>query len=476
MSEPLQADVIVPVKGDTPLTLGCLESVLKYSGETLHTLIVVDDASPEPDMPAALQRLAASDERFRLHRNEHSLGLVATLNLGLAERSGDAVLLDPGTSVTHGWLRELAAVAHLDERTACVAPVLDRAATDVELVRAACAGLPRWTEMPAGSGLCLYMCGRVLDLIGGLDPVFEAGSSGEHDWAMRAQAMGFVTRRANHVVVSSLGRPSCPGDKGEREATSSPLLQDRHPHYLPQVGRFRTSIDCHLAAHAVRVESSGKLRVALDFRHVPPFTVGTSVYAVNLARELARRQDIELTLIVHEASQAHGIAARFVHEGKPIEDVEVIHRPAQVFDPRDLALLFQSPAHLVMTCLDLIAHRVQGSFGDQQAADSYRSTSYLVEQAAQATIAISESARREIASEYGIPEAEVTVTPLGVYPDQFQIEELRGRDHARGLAWRVPTSSLWQPTFLTRTSTTSSSRTVSFGADGEVARSLRPWS
>ena len=131
---------------------------------------MIDDASPEPDMRAALERLAASDERVRLLRNEHDLGLVATLNLGLAERSGDAVLLDPGTRVTRGWLRELAEVAHLDERTACVTPVLDRAAIDGELVRAACAGLPRWTEMPSRIGLCLYLCGRVLDLIGGLDP------------------------------------------------------------------------------------------------------------------------------------------------------------------------------------------------------------------------------------------------------------------------------------------------------------------
>jgi GT2 family glycosyltransferase len=404
MPESLQADVIVPVSSNPAMALGCLVSVLEFSGETLHRLIVVDDASSDPDMQSALQGLATLDRRVRLLRNDHSQGWVATCNRGLDEHLGDAVLLDREIRVTHGWLRELAEVANLDERTACVTPVLENALTtqaahEGALVSAACAGLPRWTEIPAGMGLCLYMRGRVLDLIGGLDPACDMGFTAAHDWAMRAQAMGFVAKRANHAFVTHVGSVSSWRPHEESAVQSSPILKERHPHYVPQVDRFRTTVDCQLAAHAVRVESRGKLRVAIDFRHMPPFTVGSSVYALNLAHELSCRHEIELTLVVRDPSQAHGIPARIVHDGHSFDDIEVIHRPAQVFDPADLALLFRSPAHLVMTCLDLIAHRVQGIFPDQRAADSYRSTSYLVAQAAQATIAISDSAKREIAAE-----------------------------------------------------------------------------
>ncbi|MGO9508077.1 MAG: glycosyltransferase family 2 protein [Mycobacterium sp.] len=100
MSRLLQADVIVPVYRDTDMTLRSLESVLAHSGPTLRSLIVIDDASPEPGMLEALAQIARSDPRMKVLRNEVNLGFVATCNLGLAERRGDAVLLNSDTIVT----------------------------------------------------------------------------------------------------------------------------------------------------------------------------------------------------------------------------------------------------------------------------------------------------------------------------------------------------------------------------------------
>src|SRR4051812_24768966 len=104
MTESRRADVIVPVSRGTATTLDCLAGVLEHGGETLRSLIVIDDASPELDMFPALRHLAASDGRVRLLRNEHGLGIVAACNRGLAGRSGDAVLLECGARVTRGWL------------------------------------------------------------------------------------------------------------------------------------------------------------------------------------------------------------------------------------------------------------------------------------------------------------------------------------------------------------------------------------
>src|SRR5262245_35667833 len=105
------------------MTLRCLASVLEYGGPTLRRLLVVDDLSPEPDMARELKRLAGTDPRVLLLRNAENLGFVASCNHGLAERGGDAVLLNSDTLVTSGWLRELAEVAYLDDRTACVSPL-----------------------------------------------------------------------------------------------------------------------------------------------------------------------------------------------------------------------------------------------------------------------------------------------------------------------------------------------------------------
>src|SRR5271155_4696018 len=99
MSDSIQADVIVPVYRDTAMTMCCLESVLAHSGATLRSLIVVDDVSPETDMRTALANLARSDGRVLVLYNKENVGFVATCNRGLAERGGDAVLLNSDTIV-----------------------------------------------------------------------------------------------------------------------------------------------------------------------------------------------------------------------------------------------------------------------------------------------------------------------------------------------------------------------------------------
>ncbi len=152
------------------------------------------------------------------------------------------------------------------------------------------------------------------------------------------------------------------------------VLAQRHPHYATQAERFHYTLDAQLAAHAVRVESTGKLRVALDLRHLPRDAGGTGTYAIGLARALAALPEIELTMIVRHAGQAANVPGRLVSEEEPLLDVDVIHKPAQVFDPTDLALLFRTPAHVIITYLDLIAYRAQAVFPNQGAASRYRAT------------------------------------------------------------------------------------------------------
>jgi glycosyltransferase involved in cell wall biosynthesis len=429
MPDSMQADVIVPVYRDTVMTMCCLESVLAHGGAALRSLIVVVDVSPEPDMRDALAKLAGTDGRVQVLHNERNVGFVATCNRGLARRQGDAVLLNSDTITTPGWLDELAKVAHSDSRTACVSPLSNNATiysvpnfaaetpanmVDSKLVEVACSGLPRWTEMPTAHGFCLYMRGQVLDLVGHLDPVFSPGYDEENDWVMRAQAMGFVAKRANRAFVYHLGSQSFRKEKVLLQARNALLLAQRHPHYVPQIERFFFTLDAQLAACAVRVESTGKIRVALDFRHMPPEPVGTGTYAIGLARALAALPEIELTMVVRQASQAADVPGRLLSDSTLLADVDVIHKPAQVFDPSELGLLFRSPAHVVITHLDLIAYRAQVVFPHQEAADRYRATSALALSAAQMTIAISDDARREIAAEFGLPIDEVAVTPLGV--------------------------------------------------------------
>jgi glycosyltransferase involved in cell wall biosynthesis len=355
-------------------------------------------------------------------------------NRGLREREGDAVLLSGGTLVTQGWLGELAAVAHSEERTASATPLINEtgscsalywthqaspSAIDETTVRAACSGLPRWTTIPKSDGLCIYLRGDVLDAVGELDSSFTGGSLALDDWTMRAQAIGFFAKRANHVFVSR-----CWSNTEESVLTASTALErstfeSRHPELEHQVVRFRDSLDGRLASHAIRLESVGKIRVAFDLRHLPAEQVGTRTYAVGLGRALAELPGIELTLLAQWPAQAEGLKGRLVLQEDWSNDVAVIHKPAQVFDSRQLRLLFESSAHVIITYQDLIAYRIPANFKTEVDFDRYRTTSGLSIQAAQHIIAYSETARREIAVEFGTPPAEISVIPLGVEAPLF---------------------------------------------------------
>src|SRR6202044_911962 len=105
---------------------------------------------------------------------------------------------------------------------------------------------------------------------------------------------------------------------------------------------------------------------------------------------------IDLTLIVQHESQAEGLHGRVVTQEQWADDVAVIHKPAQIGEPNELSLLFDSTAHLVITYQDLIAYRIAVAFSSDDEFDRYRATSALSLQGFQRIIAYSESTSREI--------------------------------------------------------------------------------
>ena len=431
-----RADVIVPVYRDTAMTIRCLKSVLEKSGEVLNRLVVVNDCSPEPDLPAALEALARSDGRVVVLKTPLNRGFIAACNLGLAERTGDAALLNSDTVVTEGWLDELAEVAHLCDRTASASPLSNNATIcsvpefcaetkakdiDWDLVREACLSLPRSTVIPTAIGFCMYMRSHALDVVGLLDPIYAPGYNEENDWCMRAQIMGFLARRANRAFVYHLGSVSFGSrDREALDRRNSRTLKERHPLYYDQVRSFCSNLEGPLAAKAVRAKARGKLSVALDLRHLPPDPVGTHAYASNLVRELDRTGEVELGLIVRTKTQARGLPGEPILEPSFRDDAfDLLHKPAQVFHSGDSPLLAKSRLPLVISHLDLIAHRAQGLFATLSDAEAYRTLSGFLLEAAQAVIAISEHAKSEIIAEFGVSRDDVVTTLLGVDPSRF---------------------------------------------------------
>ncbi len=430
----MKADVIVPADQDVEIVDRCVRAVLVHSGTTLGRLFVIDDAPANSDACPRLDRLTVLDSRVIVLPNPAPLGFIGCCNRGLKESHQDVVLLACDNLVGPGWLRELSLVAHLDERTAGASPLAEKSnpcsaaaldgvnsadSFDSPTVNAACAGLPRFTVLPAPSGSCIYLRRDRIDAVGLLDSSLDDAATAIDDWVMRAQELGFFAKRANHVYVRRPKRVLRAGDSANDANRGHPVLKERHPHFERQVGTFRRSLDGQLVSHAVRVEGTGKLRVAYDIRHLPKEQVGTRTYALSLGQALADLPEIELTLLVRYREQARGLKGRVVIEQDWADDVAVIHKPAQVIEPAELTVLFGSNSHVVITYQDLIGYRIPLAFPDDQSFERYRATSSLTLQATQRIVAISRNAASEISAEFGIPSDEIAVVHHGVESSWF---------------------------------------------------------
>ncbi len=433
MSHGPGVDVVVVVRGYTAMTLRCLESLLLHGGAFLGRLIVVE--TPTSCRERFLEEIAnlTEDHRVRLLRPSSPTCEVEAYNHGIEQRDGDVVVLQPDTRITPGFLEELSSVAHSACRTACTVPLIDLeeggpmsggesgdlAAFDASDLQEAVSGLPRSSPAPVPDGGCSLLRGDVIDAVGLLDPDFGSLEHALADWAMRAQSLGFGTRRVHHAFAR---RMRCDVDRAndlDSAVRSELLLASRHPQLQAQLDRSDATLERAIAGHAIRLRKSGKLRVAYDLRPLPREHVGTRTYAVSLVRALASDPEIELTLLVREPSQARGLEGRVVTPDDWKDDVAVIHRPMQIIDPRDLTLLYESSAHIVITYQDLIGYRIPLVFPSDVEHQSYRATSCLSMQGVQRVLAYSESAAREIVEEFGIPRDEVDVVPLGVDADWF---------------------------------------------------------
>ena len=298
-------DVVIPLDDDPARLLDCVQPVLESAGPVMGRLVIYGAFGRSPGLLERLESLHPSDDHIVLVESSPDQGRAHACREALTACCGDLVLLNSRYHPPSGWLDELAQVAHAEERTACVSPLVEMSETWLAgrtkfelssgesfeaLVRGACTHLPRWTTIPDASPACVYLRREAIEAVGLFDPSFSGEDAALSDWVRRAQSVGLVAKQANHLFVPlasgvslshhaaiGLHGDGAPGTVFERDS------QDR-----PQLERFNHSLDAHLAGHAVFAQAAGKVSVALDFRGVPPEQVGTRTYAVNLAQAWPR--------------------------------------------------------------------------------------------------------------------------------------------------------------------------------------------
>jgi GT2 family glycosyltransferase/glycosyltransferase involved in cell wall biosynthesis len=308
----IPVDIVVPIYNARALTEKCITSVREHATGDWR-LVLIDDASTDPDLAPYLKQAAASDRHIVLLTNKQNCGFVATANRGIQQASGrDVLLLNSDTEVFAGFLDKLRACVYGDDFTGIATPFSNNAtiysvpvfcrdnpipvgytpAQFASLVQAC--SLRMRPEMPTAVGFCMYVRNAVFDQVGVLDEAtFGSGYGEENDLCLRARKAGWQVRLADDVFVFHKGRGSFGNPAATQLARNEEALERKHPGYNGEIARFVESNPLRRQHDEIRFHleryGQGNGAAVLYILHSSPFhpqAGGTEYHVLDLLKSM----------------------------------------------------------------------------------------------------------------------------------------------------------------------------------------------
>lgn len=292
---PTPIDIIVPVFKGLEQTQRCLESVLASPNITPTELVVVNDDSPEPEIRAWLQRLAA-DDSITLLVNQTNLGFVRSVNRAMMlHPERDAILLNSDCEVSGNWVDRLAACIATHPAAATATPLSNNATIcsyphigrendlppgwPLAELDQLCAKINtgKHVEIPTAVGSCMYLKRHCWTELAGFDAeTFGRGYGEECDYSMRAAAMGWSHLLCADVFVFHEGSVSFGDTRLQRVEHAEQIIAQKHPDYGPKVAAF------------VRADPAIDIRTGLSMERARRSTNDAGVVVAELKMDLVR--------------------------------------------------------------------------------------------------------------------------------------------------------------------------------------------
>lgn len=311
---PPPACAIVPAYNGLSDLKACLASLLPQLAPGRFRALVIDDASPDPEVTRYLDDLAAAQHPgLTVLRNRENLGFIGTVNGGLAllEPGEDGILVNADTILAPRALEKLARACHRAPGIASATPLSNNATIlgfpgmpeaqgplmglgPAEIDAALEAASPQPVVVPTGVGFCLYLNRQALDEVGGLSPDWGRGYCEEVDWCLTARDLGWIHVAAADTYVEHEGSVSF--GKGERLA----ILERNHARLVALYPEYQDEVDAFIAAdplQPLRLSVLGTLlagRIRRLTLHVGHGFGGGAMRYVDQVRGLARARDHEI--------------------------------------------------------------------------------------------------------------------------------------------------------------------------------------
>lgn len=259
-----QIDIIVPVYNAYEFTEECIKSVIKNTDLTAHTLVLINDKSPdEKILPMLLKyKKENSDKKIVVLDNEQNMGFVKTVNKGMKYSENDVILLNSDTEVTSNWIEKIQKCAYSNEYIATVTPLtnngtiasvpnfgvdnelpenmtLEEYAKMIEKI-----SKNRYPELTTGNGFCMYIKRNVINELGLFDDeTFGKGYGEENDFCYRALDHGYTNVLCDNTFIYHKGTQSFKKENltASRAALIEEhmnLLRKKHPIYVQKTDNF----------------------------------------------------------------------------------------------------------------------------------------------------------------------------------------------------------------------------------------------
>ena len=394
----------------------CVRSVDDNTAAAVSLLIVDPDELELGDGRTGIGSVAdAVPERELLVLRPEAPGAVgATIELiSAVAGEADIVLLDSECVVGAGWLQSLREAAYSDAAVATAsAMVQDGGFISINDIGVALRGGSTETSLD-------YITETIRGSSARLRPRLEAAGT----------ACTYVRRSAIELAAQL---PSPPGDSaffdrctrvGLCHAAADDVLVRRR-----DVGARRPSLTeartpTARALTAARRAMTG-LSLVVDARALSaPSITGTQVLLLELLGALGRMPDVRVRAVVTRNLGEHarnaldeidGVEVSCLGTTDPMERGDIVHRPFQVWNAPDLALLRDLGDRLVVTQQDLIEYRSPTYHRSNQEFVRYRSLTRRALAIADHVVFSSDHARRDACLEDLVEPDRASVVRLGV--------------------------------------------------------------
>jgi GT2 family glycosyltransferase len=255
-------DVIIPIYSDAKITSMCIDRALRLRNENEFRLILINDASPDPEISLMMQKYEKiADDNLLVFTNAVNLGFSGTVNKGI-EISGDrdVILLNSDAFVSKSFAIKMQKAAYSHPKISTVSvfsnnagvfsnPLVSGEALDENEVNTyvdqkndlaiekngnAC------VEVPVGHGFCFLIRRNVINSIGFLDEIsFGKGYSEEIDFALRARVAGFINVVLPSVFVGHIGGVSFDNAPSNQRIENREIIRKKFPTYFDEMISFR---------------------------------------------------------------------------------------------------------------------------------------------------------------------------------------------------------------------------------------------